>query len=136
MSIEPQQKYLQVQVQTATPEMLVTMLYDGCIRFLRQGKASLGASDFQKANESIIRAQDILLELNSCLDMEQGGEIARNLRLLYDYMRQRLIEANTRKDVAVVDEVTDFATQIRDAWVEAVKVVNGSAHKKDTYAKI
>lgn len=136
MSIEPQQKYLQVQVQTATPEMLVTMLYDGCIRFLRQGKAALSASDFPRANESIIRAQDILLELNSCLDMEQGGEIARNLRLLYDYMHQRLIAANTRKDVAAVDEVTDFVTQIRDAWVEAVRVVTGSLHRNDTFAKI
>ncbi|MGE5576079.1 MAG: flagellar export chaperone FliS [Syntrophothermus sp.] len=136
MSIEPQQKYLQVQVQTATPEMLVTMLYDGCIRFLRQGKAALNANNFQKANESIIRAQDILLELNSCLDMEQGGEIARNLRLLYDYMHQRLITANTKKDVAAVDEVTDFVTQIRDAWVEAVRAVNGSLRKNDTFAKI
>ncbi|MGE5507514.1 MAG: flagellar export chaperone FliS [Chitinophagales bacterium] len=117
-----QEKYLQVQVQTATPEMLVTMLYDGAVRFLRQAKANLSAKRIPEANYFIIRAENIIAELNNSLDM-QRQPVAESLRNLYEYMLRRLVEANTKKDLAIIDEVINMTLELRETWVEAVKQV-------------
>ncbi|MDI6869881.1 MAG: flagellar export chaperone FliS [Bacillota bacterium] len=123
--MDPQAKYLQVQVQTATPEMLVTMLYDGMIRFLRQAKANLTSHKIPEANYFLIRAEDIIAELNSCLDMSREP-VAGSLRNLYEYMLRRLVEANLKKDLAIIDEVIGMSLELREAWVEAVKQVTGA----------
>lgn len=123
-----QEKYLQVQVQTATPEALVTMLYDGAIRFLRQAKANLSSKRLQEANYFLIRAENIIVELNTSLDMSRG-EIPASLRKLYEYMLTRLIEANTKKDMAMIDEVIGMIQELREAWVEALKSLGGTLHR-------
>lgn len=126
MSIDVQARYLQAQVQTATPEMLITMLYDGALRFLRQAKAQMAGGKMGEVNASLVRAEEVIAALNGCLDMERGGEIAANLRLLYDYLLRRLVEANLKKDPQIVDEVAHFITELRGTWVEAVRAVQGS----------
>ncbi|MDI3280271.1 MAG: flagellar export chaperone FliS [Bacillota bacterium] len=126
MSIDVQARYLQAQVQTATPEMLITMLYDGALRFLRQARAQIAGGKMSEANASLVRAEEIIAELNGCLDMERGGEIAANLRLLYDYLLRRLVEANVKKDPQIVEEVARFIGELREVWVEAVRTVQGS----------
>jgi flagellar protein FliS len=120
-----QEKYLQVQVQTATPEMLVTMLYDGLIRFLRQAKANLTGHKLPEANYFLIRAEDIIVELNNVLDMSREP-VAGSLRNLYEYMLRRLVEANLKKDAALVDEVVGMALDLRQTWAEAIRQVNGT----------
>ncbi|MGE5554076.1 MAG: flagellar export chaperone FliS [Betaproteobacteria bacterium] len=123
-----QERYLQVQVQTATPEMLITMLYDGLIRFLRQAKANLTSRKIPEANYFLIRAENIVAELNNSLDMSRQP-VADSLRNLYEYMLRRMVEANVKKDAAIVDEVLGMVQQLRETWVEAVKQVNGSLHQ-------
>lgn len=115
-----QEKYLQVQVQTATPEMLVTMLYDGAIRFLRQAKANLSSKKIQEANYFLIRAENIIAELNNSLDLNRQP-VAGSLRNLYEYMLRRLVEANTKKDLAIVDEIVAMLLDLRETWVAALK---------------
>jgi flagellar protein FliS len=115
-----QEKYLQVQVQTATPEMLVTMLYDGAIRFLRQAKANLSSKKIQEANYFLIRAENIIAELNNSLDLSRQP-VAGSLRNLYEYMLRRLVEANTKKDLAIVDEIVAMLLDLRETWVAALK---------------
>lgn len=125
MSADLQAKYLEAQIQTATPEMLITMLYDGAIRFLRQAKAHISNGKLAEGNTSLQRAEDIILELNHSLDMSRG-EIAQNLRQLYEYMLKRTLEANTKKDLAAIDEVISLLSGLREAWVEAIKTVNST----------
>lgn len=125
-----QEKYLQVQVQTATPEMLVTMLYDGMIRFLRQAKANLTGKKIEEANYFILRAESIVAELNSSLDMSREP-VAGSLHNLYEYMLRRLVEANIKKDSAILDEVIGMALDLRETWIEAVKQVSGTLRKVD-----
>lgn len=120
MAVNPQQRYLEVQVQTATPEKLVTMLYDGAIRFMRQGKMYLNNKEYEKANASLLRAQDIFYELIAGLDEEAGGEIAKNLHQLYDFMIATLVEANIHKDVEKVETVITLVTDLRQTWVQAM----------------
>lgn len=125
-----QEKYLQVQVQTATPEGLVTMLYDGLIRFLRQAKANLTSQKMQEANYLLLRAENIVAELNNSLDMSRQP-VAESLRNLYEYMLRRMVEANVKKDAAILDEVLGLAQQLRETWVEAVKQVSGSLRRAE-----
>jgi len=115
-------QYQQNQVQ-ATPERLVVLLYDGLMRFLAQGRAAMRARDYEKQSESITKAQRILLELDCCLDLEAGGEIAANLRQIYRYCLDRLAYANHRDDARVVEEVLQRVTELREAWGEAERLV-------------
>ena len=116
----PWQSYRQVATRTASPGQLVLMLYEGAIRFLERAHAGFRLEDpveFNTTiNNNILRAQDILLELDFSLNVEQGGELAIQLRRLYDYFDRILLEANLRKDPKGVTEVIQRITDLRDAW--------------------
>lgn len=121
-------QYKQNTVFTATPEELTLMLYDGAIKFINIGKICIQNGEVQKAHEAIIRTQDIITELISSLDMKY--EISKNLKDLYDFMMNRLIDANIRKSLQPLDEVLGLMTELRDTWKEAVKEVKKSRYHK------
>lgn len=116
----PWQSYRQVATRTASPGQLILMLYDGAIRFLEQAKAGFQLEDpveFNTTiNNNILRAQDIIRELDYSLNAEQGGDLAVELHRLYDYFDRVLLEANLRKDVQGINEVIQRTTVLRDAW--------------------
>jgi flagellar protein FliS len=116
----PWQSYRQVATRTASPGQLILMLYDGAIRFLEQAKAGFQLEDpveFNTTiNNNILRAQDIIRELDYSLNAEQGGDLAVELHRLYDYFDRVLLEANLRKDVQGINEVIQRITVLRDAW--------------------
>ncbi len=118
---QAQQRYLQMQVETASPGQLVLMLYQGCLRFIAQGRAALAAQDFDTARVSLLKAQDIIVELAASLDMEAGGEIAINLLRLYDYLHHRLVAANIHRDGDAAAEVEALLRTLLPAWEEAVR---------------
>jgi len=96
------------------------MLYEGAARFLERAMAGFDIDDpaqsNQAINNNILRAQDIIFELNVTLNIQQGGELAMTLRKLYDYMDRRLMEANLKKCKSTVQEVHDRIAVLRDAW--------------------
>src|SRR5690554_5699576 len=98
----PYERYRQTQIQTASPLDLIIMMYDGAIRFINQAKKALAEKEFAPANNALQRAQDIIDELNINLNPE-AGEIAANLRNLYLFINQRLIEANVKKDGEILE---------------------------------
>lgn len=110
--------YLENQVQTQPPAKLVLMLYDGTLRFLRQGKEAILAKKYDRTNYYLGRAEDILLELTASLNLE-AGEVAKNLQALYDFMYRRLVEANMEKNPDKVDEVYRLLDGLRDTWEKA-----------------
>jgi flagellar protein FliS len=116
----PWQSYRRVATNTASPGQLVLMLYEGAIRFLERAQAGFQLEDpveFNTTiNDNIIRAQDIIRELDFSLNVEKGGELAKQLRRLYDYFDRLLLEANLRKDPAGIKEVVSRITVLRDAW--------------------
>ena len=75
--INPYQQYKENSILTASPEELVLMLYNGILRFTEEAKIAIGNKNFERANNSIIRAQDIVSELSATLDMEY--DISKNL---------------------------------------------------------
>lgn len=114
-------RYYETQIKTATPEELTMMLYNGCIRFLKQAMQSMSIKDYAAKNKFISKALDIVDELHATLDMQ--FEIAENLSALYVYFKDRLLYSSMQMDMEVLQEVTDMMTELRDTWYEAMNLV-------------
>lgn len=110
-------------VLTASPGQLVLMLYDGALKALALAREGFNIPTddphrIQIINEQLLKAQAILTELQSGLNMEVGGDFARTMHRLYDYHNRRLLEANIRKQVEPVIEVERLVRELRDAWAQ------------------
>ena len=121
------QQYLRTQIQTASKEQLVLMLFDGVVRFCEQGRAALEKRDFEASHQALTRTQNIVLELLYGLDRARGGEIADNLVRLYTYALQRLIQANMTHESASLAEVQKIFRDLREAWAGALDKVKREA---------
>jgi flagellar secretion chaperone FliS len=111
--------YLEHKILMAKPEELTLMLFDGILRFIKQAKLFNEQKNIERCGNALVRAQDIIDELNATLNMDY--EVSLGLRELYVFMRTRLVEANIKKDNAIMDEVLDLATDLRDTWREAME---------------
>ncbi len=108
--------YQKVQVTTVDRLKLVVMLYDGAISYLKTAKQYLAKNDLSGKGMYIAKAQDIIDELNNSLNMNEGGEIAVNLRKIYNFLYFYLVKANLSKNQKMVDEVINILSSLRDAW--------------------
>jgi flagellar protein FliS len=98
------------------------MLYDGAIQFLNKARVAIQNKNIQESHNNIIGAQKIIAEFMNTLDMKKGGELAQNLYNLYEYMHFTLIQANMKKDIALIDEVLVFLKELKQTWEEAIKI--------------
>jgi len=110
-------RYLEVQVATASPERLVLMCLDGSLRFIRGAREALSRGEKEEAHRLILRAQEIVAELKGSLDL-QYGELPRRLYALYDFLQERLVEANIQKEERFLGEAERVLVPLRDAWRE------------------
>lgn len=117
----PYQAYENNQVLYAKGEELTLLLYKGAIKFIEQAKLAIEKNDLPRANDRIIRAQNIISELMVTLNMDI--EISKSLLLLYDYVKQRLIESNMKKEVQTLNEVQAMLVELLGTWTEAVNAV-------------
>jgi flagellar protein FliS len=115
-------QYKTHEIQTSSPEEILILLYDGAIRFLRIAKKGLEEKNIEKTHNNLIKAQRIISEFMLSLDMEIGGEVAKNLYNLYDYLHYRLVEANLKKDPEMVDEVLEHLRSLKQTWEEAIVI--------------
>lgn len=115
-----QNAYKQNSVTTASPGELTLMLYNGCLKFLAKAKTAITEKNIQEKNNNIQRAQAIIMELMSTLNMDV--DISKEFLPLYDYMNRRLVEANLQNDVAIIEEVEGLVTEFRDTWKEVIQI--------------
>lgn len=111
--------YKRQQIMTATPEMLTLMLYNGALRFMKEGKEAIIAKRYEDANNSIQKAENIISEFRATLKMEY--EISQQLLPLYNYVYRKLVDGNMQSDPACIDEAVTIITELRDAWAQAMK---------------
>lgn len=110
---------LETSVSQADPHQLVSLLFDALQQSLLAAKGAILSANIPAKGAAIGRAVRILEEgLKAGLDLERGGELAANLRGLYDFCIVRLTEANLRNDAAILDEVMGLIRPVADGWNE------------------
>lgn len=121
------QAYLQTQVGTTGQGEIVVMLFDGALRFLAQAREKMEAKDYAAKGLLISRALDIVNELDSSLNMDLGGELAKNLHQLYFLCTTRLLQANLKLDMAKLDSVVEILSGLRSAFAQIVATPEAQA---------
>ncbi|MCL2839917.1 MAG: flagellar export chaperone FliS [Defluviitaleaceae bacterium] len=111
---------LEDKVMTATREELTLMLYEGGIKFLNRAIMAVEKKDMTEAHAMILKSQDVVREFQLTLDHKYP--ISQELDTLYDYMHRRLVDANIRKDLEILNEVLGMFREFRDTWKEAMKL--------------
>ena len=104
------------QLTAASPHKIVQMLMAGAIERLIQGKAAMQAGNIPVKGERLGKALDIIISLRSCLSMDDGGDIAKNLDQLYEFMITQISAANHKNDPQPIDDVIGIIREIKSAW--------------------
>ncbi|WP_257350276.1 flagellar export chaperone FliS [Pseudalkalibacillus decolorationis] len=124
----PYQAYEQNSVGTASPGELTLMLYNGCLKFLKQAKAAIQDKKTEEKNMNLIKAQKIIQELMVTLNTEVA--VAEQMLQMYDYMNRRLVEANVNNDISIIEEVEGLTIEFRDTWKQVIQM-----NRKANYGK-
>jgi flagellar protein FliS len=123
------QAYIQTQVSSRSPLELVVLLYEGLIRFTGEARSAIERRDLVAKRAAMSRGLAVLSELQSTLNMAEGGELAVALDNLYTYINGRLLDGSMQNSVEPLDETLKLASTLRDAWSEIASrdIVEGSA---------
>jgi flagellar secretion chaperone FliS len=105
-------------VEGASPHRLILMLMNGALERLVQARAAIEHRDIALKGAMIGKATMIIGGLQSSLDRNQAPDYVDNLDRLYDYMQRRLLEANLKNDVSLIDEVMELMKTLRNSWQE------------------
>lgn len=119
------QQYLQQQVASASPERLLTMLYDRLLVDVDRATAAQEASDWAAAGTHLTHAQQIVAELSGSLT--DGWDGAADLRAVYTYLTGRLISANIARDLVATAECRALIAPLRAAWHQAAAETSATA---------
>ena len=113
--------YKRTQIETASPEALILMLYDGALKFMAQAELAFEDENIEQISNLLLRIQAIFTELLTSLDKEKGGEIAVNLERLYVFFLEKLGEANVNKDPKPLIAIRPLVIDIRNTWEKAMQ---------------
>ena len=116
--------YQNSKIMTASPAELTLMLYDGAIKFCNIAIAGIEKNDIEKAHNNIIKVDRIINEFQSTLDHRY--EVSKDFDNVYTYLRKRLVEANVKKDAAILEEVLTHLRTMRDTWKEVMAINQGN----------
>ncbi len=106
---------------------LIQMLFDGLIESMVSAKGHIDRGSIEEKNKSLARAGRITIGLQSALDLEKGGDLARNLHELYGYVTRRLVFVNAYNDQAALDEILSLMREISQAWRDVPGLLPGKA---------
>ncbi|WP_046178165.1 flagellar export chaperone FliS [Domibacillus tundrae] len=115
----PQQAYANNSVNTASPGELTLMLYNGCIKFIRYAEKAMIENNIEQKNTNVQKAQAIIRELS--ITLKTDTDLAKNMLSLYEFLHERLVEANIKNDPTILKEVEEFVTEFRDTWKQVIQ---------------
>ncbi len=110
--------YKDNSINFASKEQLLLMLVDGAVKYAKRAEIAIEKKDIKLAHESLIRTQDIFIELMSTLNRE-AGDWAVQLFRVYEFINNKLVEVNMKKDINMLREIIPLIQEIRDIWYEA-----------------
>ena len=117
----PYTQYKENSINSATPAELTLMLYNGAIKFTKLAKINMESKNLAEVSINLIKSQDIIDELNLTLNMDY--DISQELRSLYIFIKEQLIDANIQKDISILDDVIPIMEGMRDTWKEAMEIM-------------
>lgn len=112
--------YKNNSVNYASKDQLLLMLVDGAVKFAKISRQAIIDKDVKKAHTNLMKTQEIFIELMVSLDMQQA-EWTKELMQIYSFIKDKLIEANMKKDVKIMDEILPLIEEVRDMWYETYK---------------
>ena len=115
----PYAQYQNSRILTASPAELTLMLYEGAIKFGNMAVMGMKQKDIEKAHINLKKVQRIVAEFRATLDMKYP--VAQDFENVYAYIARRLIEANIKKDVEILEEVLEHLREMRNTWEEVMK---------------
>ncbi len=118
-------EYLKTKVMTASPEELHLLLYDGAIRFAEEAKEYLKEKNFEKAHERLLRAQNIMLEMNAGLDRQANPDLCSKLSSLYNFVYYKFVQANLKHSIEDIDDALKILYYQRETWVMYMERLRG-----------
>ena len=113
-------QYNNSKVMTASPAELTLMLYEEAIRFCNMAINGIEQKDIEKSHNNIVKAENIIDYLQATLDMKYP--VAEHFNDIYNYLQQRLVQANLKKDVEILQEVCEHIRSVRDTWKEVMRI--------------
>jgi flagellar protein FliS len=115
-------QYLTNSVNSASPEQLMLMLYDGAIRFISLGIQAIENGLIDKRAYYINKTSAIVSEFAATLDHSMNPQLAEDLDALYSYMLNRMMEANLKNDAELLIEVKQMLSELRATWAQAIEI--------------
>lgn len=130
-----QDQYKKNELETASQEDILLLLYDAAINFLNKAKVALDEKDDAAFHSNIKNCQNIIVEFMNTLDMDIGGKFAATLYELYRYYNKLLTMASISRNLENIDEVLRHLTNLRRTWKQAIDIykTEKSATLKDSY---
>ena len=133
--VNPYNKYIKQyqasNINTATPEKLMILLFDGAIQFLIKAKTAIAENNFKERSTNIEGARKIIRELMRTIDLENGNDVSKQLFRLYNRMAMSLIKANVQRNSEKIQEVIDDLTNIRWGFQKAIEIQSGVTTLED-----
>ncbi|MCI5494684.1 MAG: flagellar export chaperone FliS [Lachnospiraceae bacterium] len=114
--------YANSKIMTASPAELTLMLYEGAIKFCNIAIRGIEENDIQKAHTNIVKVENIISEFQATLNHKYP--VAKDFDEVYKYLKERLLEANVKKDKEILEEVLDHLRGMRDTWKEVMRLTN------------
>lgn len=113
--------YKKTSVETASKEQILLMLYQAAIKNCKKGIEAIEQKNLPKKGEYIGKMQDIIVELSNSLDYEVGGDVAKELASLYDYILYASTQANMKLEKSHLEGCLKVLNTLYDGWTEAIK---------------
>ncbi|ARK32078.1 flagellar export chaperone FliS [Halalkalibacter krulwichiae] len=126
MATSMQAAYKQNAMKTASPADLTLMLYNGCLKFIKQANQAMESNEIEKRNIAITKAQNIIREL--MVTLKTDSEVGQNMMRMYDFILNQLIEANVKSDRKALENAAELVTEFRDTWKQAMQLDRQNRH--------
>ncbi|WP_088330249.1 flagellar export chaperone FliS [Lacimicrobium sp. SS2-24] len=120
---------LKQDITHADPHKLTLMLMQGALDRMAFAKGSMERKEYEAKSEHLSRASAIIMNLRDSLDMSLKSEVGENLYALYDYMLDRLVDANGQNNLKIMDEVISLMLPIKAAWAEIPEQAKQEAYE-------
>ncbi len=121
MSLSAYTNTLEARVLSSDPVQLIDILYRLAIDAVEAARDAHAEGDVLRRGRYVLKAFDVLVELQNSLDFEKGGEIARNYARIYDYCQRRILAGHTTASDRCFVEVISLLGDMKDAWQAVLK---------------